>query len=68
MILGIWGRLWGIVTGMVFNHFNIGEGLILPWDWIAYSFLICAGIGAGAGFYPAFRAANENVIDALRYE
>lgn len=68
MILGILGGLLGIVGGMVFNHFNIGEGLILPWDWITYSFLICAGIGGIAGFYPAFRAANENVIDALRYE
>jgi putative ABC transport system permease protein len=68
LILGILGGIIGIFGGTVFNLFNIGEGLILPWNWIVYSFLICATIGVGAGIYPAFRAANENVIDALRYE
>jgi putative ABC transport system permease protein len=68
MILGFLGGLLGIIGGMVFNHFHIGEGLTLPWNWIGYSFIICAGIGGVAGIYPALRAANENVIDALRYE
>jgi putative ABC transport system permease protein len=68
MILGMLGGVLGIVGGMVFNHFKVGEGLLLPWDWIGYSFMICAGIGIAAGLYPAFRAANKNVIDALRYE
>jgi putative ABC transport system permease protein len=66
-ILGILGGMLGILGGTTFNHFNIG-GLIFPWEWIFYSFVICAGIGAIAGIYPALRAANENVIDALRYE
>jgi len=68
MILGIFGGILGIIGGTVFNHFNLGEALILPWDWIGYSFMICAGIGVLAGMYPALSAANENVIDALRYE
>ena len=68
MILGITGGILGIVGGMIFNEFYIGGGLILPLRWIAYSFGICAGIGSMAGLYPALRAANENVIDALRYE
>ena len=68
MILGFLGGLLGIIGGMIFNHFHIGEGLTLPWNWIGYSFIICAGIGGVAGIYPALRAANENVIDALRYE
>jgi putative ABC transport system permease protein len=68
MILGLLGGLLGIIGGMIFNHFNIGEELILPWNWIVYSFVICAGIGSVAGLYPALRAANENVIDALRHE
>ncbi|MFQ5580877.1 MAG: ABC transporter permease [Nitrospiria bacterium] len=67
-ILGMLGGLLGIVGGMVFNHFKVGAGLLLPWNWIGYSFIICAGIGIVAGLYPAFRAANKNVIDALRYE
>ena len=66
--LGLMGGLLGITGGSIFNQLNIGAGLILPWSWIGYSFVICAGIGVAAGMYPAFRAANENVIDALRYE
>ncbi len=68
VLLGILGGLLGVVGGSTFNHFNIGEELILPWIWIGYSFVICAGIGVIAGLYPAFRAANADVIDALRYE
>ena len=66
--LGVVGGVLGIVGGTLFNVLYIGEGLILPTDWILYSFFICAGIGIVAGLYPAMRAANENVIDALRYE
>lgn len=68
VVLGLLGGLLGVIGGSSFNHFNIGVGFVLPWNWIGYSFIICAGIGGVAGIYPAFRAANENVIDALRYE
>ncbi|MFQ5648945.1 MAG: ABC transporter permease [bacterium] len=67
-LLGLFGGLLGIVGGMVFNQIKIGEELILPWLWIGYSFMICAGIGMVAGVYPAVRAANADVIEALRYE
>jgi putative ABC transport system permease protein len=68
VVLGLLGGLLGVIGGSSFNHFNIGAGFVLPWNWIGYSFIICAGIGGLAGIYPALRAANENVIDALRYE
>jgi putative ABC transport system permease protein len=68
MILGLLGGLIGVSGGVIFNQFNIGEGFMVPWNWVGLSFLICAGIGVIAGLYPAFRAANENVIDAIRYE
>ncbi len=68
MILGFLGGLFGITGGLIFNHFYIGEDLSLPLQWISYSFLICAGIGIVAGIYPAFKAANRNVIESLRYE
>ncbi len=68
VILGILGGLLGITGGMAFNHFYIGEEALILWDWVGYSFAICAGIGVVAGLYPAFRAANRNVIDSLRYE
>jgi len=68
MILGVLGGVLGVIGGSIFNQVQIGAGLILPWSWILYSFAICAGIGMLAGLYPALRAANENVIVALRYE
>ncbi len=68
VILGVIGGLLGIAGGLGFNYFSIGAGLGLPWAWTAYSFCICAGIGGSAGIYPAYRAANANVIDSLRYE
>ena len=68
VILGIIGGLIGIAGGTLFSNLNGLGTVILPWEWIAYSFAICAGIGILAGLYPAIRAANANVIDALRYE
>jgi putative ABC transport system permease protein len=68
MMLGLLGGIIGVLGGTIFNRINIGEQLIFPWLWIVNSFFICAGIGMLAGLYPAFRAANANVIEALRYE
>lgn len=66
--LGLVGGVLGIVAGMMLNRLIIGEQLILPWFWIINSVLICTTIGIASGLYPAFRAANINVIDALRHE
>ncbi len=68
MVLGLLGGVLGLAGGLVFIRVMTGEALILPWNWIGYSFIICAGIGVVAGLYPALRAANRNVIEALRYE
>lgn len=68
VVLGLAGGLLGVVGGSAFNRFFVGEDAALSWDWVGYSFAVCAGIGAVAGLYPAIRAASKNVIDALRYE
>ena len=68
MVLGIAGGALGIIGGTAFNKLIIGGVIILPWQWIVYSIVICSGIGVAAGLYPAFRAARLNVIEALRYE
>ena len=68
VVLGILGGLIGVSGGMIFNYFNLGNEIVFPWPWVLYSFIICGGIGIIAGLYPAIRAANANVIDALRYE
>jgi len=67
-VLGVIGGLLGIGGGLAANRAVIGEGMIVPWIWIGYSLFICTTIGIIAGLYPAWRAANVNIIDALRYE
>jgi ABC-type antimicrobial peptide transport system permease subunit len=66
--LGITGGILGILAGLIFNYFQIGAQIIVPWTWIGYSFLICGLVGVMAGMYPAIKAANANVMESLRYE
>ena len=68
VVLGITGGLLGVVLGITFNHLAIGPDAALSWDWVGYSFAICAGIGVVSGVYPATQAAYKNVLEALRYE
>jgi putative ABC transport system permease protein len=68
MVLGIAGGLLGVAGGASFNRLQIGTDAPISWEWVGYSFAICAGIGVLAGAYPATRAAWANVLDALRYE
>jgi len=68
MVLGLLGGAIGVVGGALFNRVQLGSGISVPWDWVGYSFGICAGIGAIAGLFPAVRAANRNVVEALHYE
>ena len=67
-MLGIAGGLLGVAGGASFNRLQIGTDAPISWEWVGYSFAICAGIGVLAGAYPATRAAWANVLDALRYE
>jgi putative ABC transport system permease protein len=66
--LGIFGGVLGVLGGLALNQWVIKAKLMLPWQWIGYSILICISVGLVAGLYPAYRAAHKNVIDALRYE
>ncbi len=68
VVLGLVGGLLGVIGGGALIILILGAATPLPWGWVGYSFAICAGIGAIAGFYPAAQAANRDVIDALRYE
>jgi putative ABC transport system permease protein len=68
VLLGITGGLLGVLLGATINRLAIGPETAIPWDWVGYSFAICAGIGVVAGMYPATQAAYKNVLEALRYE
>jgi putative ABC transport system permease protein len=63
------GGVIGVVIGAAIA---LGLRLLLPSLpsplWVAAAFLCSCGIGLVFGIYPAWKAANLNPIDALRYE
>ena len=64
---GIVGVILGIAGGNIVSiFFNIPA--VIPIDWAIYGLVVCSAIGIGFGIYPAWRAANLNPIESLRYE
>jgi putative ABC transport system permease protein len=64
---GIFGILLGVVGGnLAAVFFEIPP--IIPIDWALIGFVLCALIGTVFGVYPAWKAANLDPIEALRYE
>ncbi len=63
------GGLIGVSLGSIVSlglHFIISSSVSLV--WISAAFLSSCAIGLIFGIYPAYKAANLNPIDALRYE
>ena len=71
MVTGI-GGLMGVTFGISIIHFIIGGLKIVPevysMPWIMLSFGISLIVGVIFGIFPAFKAANLNPIEALRFE
>jgi putative ABC transport system permease protein len=40
----------------------------VPFDWVVLGLLMCSAVGIIFGTYPAFKAANLDPIESLRYE
>jgi putative ABC transport system permease protein len=65
------GGLFGIALGIIGGNlaalaFSIPP--VIPFDWAFIGFVLCSVIGIVFGVYPAWKAANLDPIDALRYE
>ena len=64
---GIVGIIMGVAGGnMVAVIFNIPA--VIPVDWAVIGLVVCSAIGIGFGIYPAWRAAQLDPIESLRFE
>ncbi|MFL3008091.1 MAG: ABC transporter permease [Candidatus Neomarinimicrobiota bacterium] len=64
---GILGVFFGILGGnVVAIIFKIPA--VIPIDWAFIGMGVCSMIGIGFGIYPAWRAANLDPIESLRFE
>jgi putative ABC transport system permease protein len=65
------GGVIGVVCGILGGNstawfFKLDP--VIPLDWVALGLLICSVVGVVFGTYPAFKAANLDPIESLRYE
>jgi putative ABC transport system permease protein len=64
---GLIGALLGIAGGNIAAFF-FKVPPVFPADWALFAILICTGVGLVFGTYPAFKAANMDPVESLRYE
>ncbi len=71
ILLSSLGGMIGVVTGIGGSQFISsynGWPVVVPTVWILISVIGSALVGIVSGFYPAYKAAQLDPIDALRYE
>jgi putative ABC transport system permease protein len=64
---GVIGVLLGIAGGNVVAYL-LKVSPVIPFDWVVLGLLICSLVGIIFGTYPAYKAANLDPIESLRYE
>ncbi len=65
------GGAIGVVLGILGGNataFFLKMPPALPVDWVAIGLVICSVVGIIFGTYPAYKAANLDPIESLRYE
>ena len=71
VVLSLVGGLAGVILGVAGGNVVaqlLNASIVFPWGWAAAGLLVCSAIGIGFGFYPAWKAASLDPIEALRYE
>ena len=71
VVLSLVGGLAGVVLGVVGGNVGakmLSAAAVFPYGWAVAGLLVCSGIGVIFGFYPAWKAASLDPIEALRYE
>lgn len=64
---GIAGVILGVIGGNIVAVL-LKIPAVIPMDWVVYGLIVCSLIGIGFGIYPAWRAANLDPIESLRFE
>jgi putative ABC transport system permease protein len=64
---GVAGVALGVAGGNVAAFF-LKVPPAIPLDWVAIGLFICSLVGIIFGTYPAYKAANLDPIESLRYE
>jgi putative ABC transport system permease protein len=64
---GAIGVVLGIIGGNVAAHF-MELPAVIPYNWVVIGLAICSAVGMIFGTYPAYKAANLDPIESLRYE
>jgi putative ABC transport system permease protein len=64
---GIAGVVFGILGGNL-TALLLKMPPVIPMDWVTIGLVICSFVGIVFGTYPAWKAANLDPIESLRYE
>jgi len=64
---GAFGVVLGILGGNI-TAWYLKLTPVIPFDWVVLGLLICSVVGIVFGTYPAYKAANLDPIESLRYE
>jgi putative ABC transport system permease protein len=65
------GGIIGIILGVLGGNLlaiTMNAPAIIPMDWVTIGFVTCSLVGIVFGVYPAWKAANLDPIESLRYE
>jgi len=71
IVLSEVGGLVGILVGVIGGNgvaIWLDVSMVFPWGWAITGLVVCSMIGTGFGWYPAWKAARLDPIEALRYE